>query len=276
MKPNLAFFLSIILFSSAAGRSRQLAQADKSPCPPASSCEGSSSPRFLYPIPGPETEDQYRETIRALLDRRDFAELDQTATNARLSKERMGGGVWKLYVFYDEAAKPGPGERLPAQRWLERQALLNEWVAARPDSVTARVALADFYHLYAWEARGGGYAGSVTAPAWKLFRTRTERAYAVLIEAQKLATKCPQWYFVMLDVARDQNWSKEQMRQLFDQAEQRYGATPLKLNRFTMLAFLYCDRVSTSRLLARIGDSWEPKVWVTRARFDQARSWAGL
>jgi hypothetical protein len=178
-----------------------------------------------------------------------------------------------------------------------------------------------------------------------------------LLEAEKLPSKCLHWYFVMLDVARDQDSSKERLREIFDQAvafepayyhyyreyaydvlpkwygeegeseafaeeiynriggqggafvyfeiatvlscfcnktlthptlswpviqegfaalEQRYGATPLKLNRFAMLAYLYRDREVTNRILNRLGDNWEPLVWVTRAKFDQARLWAGL
>jgi hypothetical protein len=61
----------------------------------------------------------------------------------------------------------------------------------------------------------------------------------------------------------------------FAEMEEQYGATLLKLNRFAMLAYLYQDREVASRILARIGDNWEPKVWVHRATFDLARSWAG-
>ena len=29
-------------------------------------------------------------------------------------------------------------------------------------------------------------------------------------------------------------------------------------------------------LLTRVGDNWEPKVWVNRSTFDLARAWAGV
>ena len=338
-------------------RQQEASKRLKNPCPLNVPCGEVSSQNQLVSSLQDDRERVYRAQIQALLSRRAFAELDQEADNVRASQERLGGGVWKLYVFYEVAAMAmtGGNSRVSGQVWLQRIALLQDWVAANPSSVTARVALADVWHGYAWAARGGGYADTVPDAAWSLFGARIARAYATLLEAGKLSAKCPHWYLVMLLVARDIGWSKEQMRALFERAvafepsyyiyyreyvsdllpkwggepgeaeafaeesysriggrqgafvyfeiatvlyclcpenpqptlswpllqegfaemEERYGATLLKLNRFAMLAYLYQDREVASRVLPRIGDNWEPKVWVGRSTFDQARSWAG-
>src|SRR5262249_12720962 len=44
------------------------------------------------------------------------------------------------------------------------------------------------------------------------------KAYTTLVEAEQLPAKCPHWYFVMLEVARDQGWNKERTRALFERA----------------------------------------------------------
>ncbi|MGO8787107.1 MAG: hypothetical protein ACLQVL_06960 [Terriglobia bacterium] len=326
----------------------------KSPCPPNMPCNEVSSRSQLSPGVQDDRERVYRAQIHALLGRRALAELDEAADSARASKERLGGGVWKLYVFYEVVAMADASQRVSEQLWLQRVALLRDWVAANPSSVTARVALAYAYHAYAWAARGGGYADTVPDAGWKRFETRIAQAYSTLLEADTLPAKCPHWYLVMLLVARDMNWDKDQMRALFERAvafepsyylyyreyasdllpkwggepgeaeafaeesyrriggrqgafvyfeiatvlyclcndspqptlswpvlqegfaetEEQYGATLLKLNRFAMLAYLYHDREVAKRILARVGDNWEPKVWVYRATFNLARSWA--
>jgi hypothetical protein len=57
--------------------------------------------------------------------------------------------------------------------------------------------------------------------------------------------------------------------------ENKYGATPLKLNRLALLAFVYQDRPVANQMLARIGDNCELSVWSTRARFERFKMWAG-
>jgi hypothetical protein len=69
---------------------------------------------------------------------------------------------------------------------------------ARPQSVTARVALARAYLNYAYDARGEGNAGTVSDSGWKLFAERTAEGKRILDEASALPTKCPEWYIAML------------------------------------------------------------------------------
>ena len=164
------------------------------------------------------SESQCRTAILNLLARRDYAGLDDLASAARSSKDRVEGGAWKLYVIYDAAASPASGDRAGMDEWDSHIRVLEDWVKARPDSITARVALAESYRLAGWKARGHGFADTVTDAGWAKFDAQGLKAAATLLEAAKLPAKCPHWYFVMLELARDQGLGKEEIRQLFEGA----------------------------------------------------------
>src|ERR1041385_1857811 len=88
----------------------------------------------------------------------------------------------------------------------------------RPKSITPRVALAELYINYAWQARGQEYADKVTDDNFRLFEERIAMAKATLDEAADLKEKCPQWYNSMQSVALGQAWSKAQAAKLFEEA----------------------------------------------------------
>jgi len=96
--------------------------------------------------------------------------------------------------------------------------LLEKWVAQRPNSITARVALAEAYLAWGWFARGNGYSDSVSDSGWKLFRDRTSKARSILDEAEKLEEKCPQWFLGMQEVAQVEAWSKEDEDRLLERS----------------------------------------------------------
>jgi hypothetical protein len=95
---------------------------------------------------------------------------------------------------------------------------LNAWIAARPQSITPRVALAGVYLKYAWAARGAGYAETVTPEGWRLFAERAAQAKRVLDDAANITPMCPEWYEKMQTVALAQDWDKARAAALFEQA----------------------------------------------------------
>ena len=183
------------------------------PCPPTKPCDGSNTLGQVG-----ESEGEYEGEIETLVARRDFAGLDDAAENARSSRARVKGGVWKLYLLYDEVSSPSGKDNAKDSDWAERLALLKDWASKRPASVTARVALAECYYKYGWAARGHSYADGVTDAGWKSFGVRLDQASDILAEASKLPTKCPHWYYLMLMIARSQGWPKARARDLFESA----------------------------------------------------------
>lgn len=165
-----------------------------------------------------DTEGQYANQIAAYLVEKNYGALDQAARDARTNKTRFKGGAWKLYIFYDSLGKPTMGAAATDEDWTYHIARLKDWQAARPESVTAQIALAQTYEIYASQARGGGYANTVSDTGWKLYQERVDMAAATLAEAAKLKEKCPHWYEAMQNVALAQGWDKPQARKLFDDA----------------------------------------------------------
>src|SRR5579863_2879400 len=96
----------------------------------------------------------YKQAITDLLERSDFDTLDCIADAARSTKARFPGGLWKLHSIY--SALDEPEGHFTDEDWTTRILLLKRWTVTKPNSVTARVALAGAYESYAWDARGTG------------------------------------------------------------------------------------------------------------------------
>lgn len=166
----------------------------------------------------PDAEDRYKLQVLQLFSQRNFSELERLASEARSTKGRFPGGVWKLYLFYEAFAQPaGPFPVADSGRKTELT-ILQDWLTTNPDSITAPVALATTYVGYALDARGGGFADTVTDTGWNLYEKRMEQARMALVDASRLKNRCPHWYEVMLQIATFQGWSKDKAKALFDEA----------------------------------------------------------
>ncbi len=141
-----------------------------------------------------------------------FDDLDRMAGELRREKTRAAGGSWKLTEFYGALDEP----TLTDKDTLDHMAHLKRWVAQRPDSITARVALATSLHRWAWVARGNGMANTVTPEGWKLFDERIQESLDVLNAAANLHERCPQWYSEMMIVGLAQSWNEAKMREVFE------------------------------------------------------------
>lgn len=187
-----------------------------------SSAEGDAKPKVISPtddvVSAMElaTPEQYAQGVRDLIARGEFAKLDMVAQYARANKTRFIGGGWKLYTFYGaicpECAR---GTAQQNEAVIEK---LKKWVAQAPNSVTARIALADAYYDYAWQARGDGDGDKVEFAAWKPFRERIALAQSVLEEAGQFEEKCPQWYASMERVGRSAGWDLARLHELVNSA----------------------------------------------------------
>jgi len=158
----------------------------------------------------------YISTISDLLKREDFSDLDCVADAARSGKLRFPGGRWKLHNIY--IAVTELDRHVTEDDRSEQISHIERWANARPISITAQVALAEAYTNYAWDARGTGLGDTVSDSGWKLFSYRLQKAKDILEKASNLATKCPEWYVAMQDVALGQGWSDDDTRALFQEA----------------------------------------------------------
>jgi len=159
---------------------------------------------------------QWTKAIQADLVAEKFDNLDRMAAQYRREKTRFNGGAWKLTNFYGALDKP----ELTDKDTRDHIEHLRHWIAERPESITARVALATSLHRWAWVARGNGMANTVTAEGWRLFDERIQESLKVLKAAASLHEQCPQWYSEMMVVGLAQSWDAKQMEEIFQQGIQ--------------------------------------------------------
>ncbi|WP_166442665.1 DUF4034 domain-containing protein [Phragmitibacter flavus] len=158
----------------------------------------------LQPVTDPVAEkvEAYRKKLAEHFYAQKFDELEKEASAARASKEVFGNGSWKIAQFYRAFERKN---RDAQGIWNVTEDTLNAWLKAFPNSLTARIAYADFLTDYAWHARGTGYADTVTPEGWRLMGQRLSKADEVLAEARQLAVpekeKDPVLHLVALRVA---------------------------------------------------------------------------
>jgi hypothetical protein len=170
----------------------------------------------LAPAKCPVQEEIYafRLKVRQAYNNRRFDELEFIAAELRKKKEVFGNGSWKIAQYYDSF---GCRDDEPASMWKLHDEIHRAWNAAKPASLTAKVAFADFLVEYAWEARGNGFSDTVTSEGWRLFGERLAAARNVLREASALPEKDPYWGMVALGVARGQQWEKSEYDALVEE-----------------------------------------------------------
>lgn len=171
----------------------------------------------LKPVKDPVAEEIWAANLktRQAYNSRRFDELEKEAAELRAKKEVFGNGSWKIVQFYVALAC---SDDEPESMWQLHDRIHQEWIAARPESITARVAYAEFLTEYAWHARGTGYADTVKDKGWKLFGERLATARKILDEARGLTEKDPHWWLTALTVALGQGWSAEQYEVLLAEA----------------------------------------------------------
>ena len=189
--------------SSQDGKARQVATAPWTHTAPkenitVSEIEENSAMEIITETPDQKQAEEIREKTLALVESRDFTALDSVGADFLKSKERDAEGGWKLGDFYDSFELR---DNLPTPLWERRRGFLEEWIAAKPESQTARIALAQFYIDYAWRARGSGYADTVTEEGWRLMGERLEKSGNSLGEAaEKLTITDPMFFQTGLKV----------------------------------------------------------------------------
>jgi hypothetical protein len=148
-----------------------------------------------------------------------FEELEMTGEEFRTKRTRLPSGFWKLYNLYEGIESPRASST--GHDWEMHLARLEKWRAQYPQSIAALTALAGAYVNYAWQARGGGFAKTVTEEGWQLFRERLHKAEGYVEAARKLPATDPHLDCVNLILARGLDWDWRQYNAVFDDAVKR-------------------------------------------------------
>lgn len=176
----------------------------------------------------------FREGVRQLYNSSQFDELEKIA--AKVRGDKFGNGSWKIVRFYDSLECRSTE---PESMWRLHDRIHRDWIAKKPDSITARLAYADYFVSYAWYARGEGFAESVTSRGRRLFSERLASAHKVLDEARKLKEKDPYYGMVALSVALGEGPPKAEYDAIVDGA---HAAAPKFWGYFARRAFSLMPR----------------------------------
>lgn len=128
-----------------------------------------------------------------------FDELEAVVAQIRRDRPRDSHGKPRLSVFYDGTAAMAQTD----QEFEEDIALFSRWLAAKPQSVAAHVALARALKSYGWRARGSGFAHTVTEDGFAKFRERIEKSFELTERAAELEEQDPYLYRVKMQLAVD-------------------------------------------------------------------------
>ena len=159
----------------------------------------------LQPTPDPIRlqVEAFRTRMHELFAGARFAELETVAEEMRSQKALFGDGGWKLVEFYESLPPPATE---PEHVWEKAEALHEDWLAAKPQSLTAHLACAEFLTSFAWKARGSGSAATVTEVGRRLFLERLTAGRDILKKARDLPGSDPVWWAQALRIGRGLSW----------------------------------------------------------------------
>ena len=192
---------------------------------------------------------QFYSQIQAQLAVQDFDALEARSGELRRDDKRFAGGVSGILLFYRALS----GQSLPGNPWRDpfmfndkdaafdkQREFLEAWRDAKPGSITPQIALALLWRGYAWQARGGTFAPKVPSEQWPVFEERIAKQDEALRKAvpadaakRNAVSTDPGAYLVLLSLARDQSWTRNQLDSLYREA---IGKHPTSFHLYTQRA----------------------------------------
>lgn len=203
-----------------------------------------------------------------LLQAEEYEKLDALTEKFRDGKELFPNGTWKLTGLYGFLAKP-VGTRSDLQ-WNALLKRCDEWREARPKSTAAPLVLAIAWRNYGWQARGTGYASTITAADGQLFQERLEKCAEILSASEWTAEKDPEWFRLAVLMQKDHRGTKEQILALCKKSVElhptfpetlvmaavsfypRWGGKPGELEAFARQAVEWTEKTAGKSAYARI------------------------
>jgi hypothetical protein len=191
------------------------------------------------PIDNWPDQSQSIQRIVLLYNSGNFALLERALAELEASDKRFVWGSPQEAVWYAFGRIMYPGVQ-PVE--LERVA---QWRKAVPNSIFVPFAEARYAYTFAWNARGMGYASSVSDESWELFAIRLQQAEQMLLKAPTLLKDTTLWHHLLLGISLDSNRVQSKPAEVFDHAVKRFPRY-----------FPFYETMA-ERLLPKWGGSWE-------------------
>ena len=155
---------------------------------------------------------QIRQHVRELLRNGDFDMLTRLARQYRSSKATLSDGSWTLNHFYEAFSHCSS-----TQEWNAMFGRLEEWNRHESADPAPIVAIGNAYWSFGKQARGTGFADSVTPEGWKLLHERLAKGRGRLVGEFSRCKSCPGYYVVMMKLGIDGSQQRDSFMKLFDQ-----------------------------------------------------------
>jgi len=171
------------------------------PLPPAVEAEDVAAIRAAG-TPRPPSGDKSTHT---------WQQLERILSHLRVERQERPQAYDDLRSWYNFLAQPAYSGAADFTQHLEE---MDEWRQELPQSPTALVVLADIWINLAWEARGTGFANTVTPAGQAHFEERIAEARRLLEQAIERGAPDGQAFASLLVVAKAEGWTKAQTRKI--------------------------------------------------------------
>jgi hypothetical protein len=125
---------------------------------------------------------------------------------------RWNTGSWQLPHFYYGIQK-GIGDLAVGNRKVY-MAKLREWQQASPEAAEPLILQGGAHIWYGWQARGDGFADTVTDEGWRIFRKELQVAVDCLEQAKVLNPNDPHIYAELISCSIGLSWDQSTMEKL--------------------------------------------------------------
>jgi hypothetical protein len=184
------------------------------PCIPNLPKGATTMPGSTVPAPpdeGPAAIDRASLNAIVLFNAKRYDDLDNLIARYATLQDRVDDGRFKLSGI-SKFIRMAFDQRAPGVLLTD----VERWRAANPQSPGAALLEADYWVNAAWQARGSGYANSVSPEGWRLFHERLERAQKALSDSEPYASSNPLWYIEGLVVRRGLNASTNEQLAFYE------------------------------------------------------------
>jgi hypothetical protein len=135
-----------------------------------------------------------------------WAEVEQALESIRQQRGKSPTAWAELEAWYDRLSHFSFSQSTDYPEHIKK---LEQWKTENPESPTPLVVLGRTYLRYAWDARGGGFADSVSDVGWELYRQRIVEAQRLLEESLRLGVNDADVYARLVEVAKSGNMPRE-------------------------------------------------------------------
>jgi tetratricopeptide (TPR) repeat protein len=170
--------------------------------------------QYLVSVNVPVEEDP--ADIVTLLKKKEYQALELQLATLLREKKKDTDGRSLLSQAYQELYG-NPDAKYAFETWLS---YFEDWLEYNPSSHFANASIGMFYIRYAWNARGTGWANTVTEEGSRLYQERLLRAHEHLENAYMLDPSDPVVPAYLIKTARGLRLEYEEMEKQFQRAIQ--------------------------------------------------------